>query len=135
DPTGESLVSTGNTEIARVLHRRNLVDVLERGETSTIAGEGDRIHLWGLHDIVSGGRFEAVLGVAVSLDRAFISRIEEISNTSMLLTLRRTLPVNGRLSDATFIEYSRRIAANPEAGNSGRIGTFLYRTTHLPDFA
>jgi hypothetical protein len=62
DPGGESLVSVGNTEIARVLHRRNLLDVLEKGETSTIAGEGDRIHLWGLHDIVSQGKRVAVLG-------------------------------------------------------------------------
>ncbi len=134
DPSGESIVSVGNPEIAGVLHRRNLVDVLEHGETSTIAGEGDRIHLWGLHDIVSGRRRVAVLGVAVSLDRAFIARIEDISNTSMLLTLHRTIPVNGHLSDATFIEYSRRITADPEAGNTGRIGTFVYRTTHLPDF-
>ena len=134
NPSGESIVSVGNPEIAGVVLRRTLVEVLERGQTSTIAGAGDRIHLWGLHDIVSGRKRVAVLGVAVSLDRAFIARIEDISNTSMLLTLHRTIPVNGHLSDATFIEYSRRITADPEAGDSGRIGTFLYRTTHLPDF-
>jgi signal transduction histidine kinase len=53
----------------------------------------------------------------------------------MLLTLRRTLPVNGRLSDATFIEYSRRIAADPRAGESGTVHDFVYRTTRLPDFS
>jgi signal transduction histidine kinase len=129
-----ALVNAGRAEIGEVLVRRKLFEVLGQGETSTVASEGMRIHLWGLHDIKLRGGRRGVLGVAVSLDRAFIGKIEEVSNTSILLTLRRSNPVNGHLSDQTFLEYSRRITADPGAGDNGRVGPFLYRTILLADF-
>lgn len=134
DRNGQRLSVVGNGATARVFLKRNPYDVVQSGESVMIAGEGNRIHLWGLHEITSGGRVEGIVCVAQNLDRAFIGRIEDISGTHMLLTLRKTIPVNGRVSDNVFIEYSDRIAADPRAGQSGRIGSQEYRTAWLPEF-
>jgi two-component system NtrC family sensor kinase len=80
------------------------------------------------------GRRRGILCVAQSLDRSFIGRIEEISGTQMLLALRKTILVNGRLGDNVFIEYSSRVAADPALGASGKIKSFVYRTTYLPEY-
>jgi signal transduction histidine kinase len=134
DPKGNRIADVGNSGITNVLLKRNPIDILDSGFTTTISGEGNRIQLWGLHEISSNGRRRGMLCVARRLDRSFIGRIEEISGTQMLLALRKTILVNGRLGDNVFIEYSRRVTANPELGASGRIKSFVYRTTHLPEY-
>jgi signal transduction histidine kinase len=80
------------------------------------------------------GKRKGILCVAQSLDHAFIGRIEEISGTKMLLALRKTILVNGRVEDNVYIEYDRRVTADPELGTSGRIKSFVYRTTYMPDY-
>ena len=134
DERGEKVAAAGNSEIADVLLKRNPLDLLAQGSLTTIAGEGNRIHLWGLHAIGAPGNPKGMIGVATSLDRSFIGRVEEISSTQMLLTLRKTIPVNGRVSDNVFIEYNRRVAADPLAGQAGKIGAYVYRTTYLPEY-
>jgi signal transduction histidine kinase len=131
---GDRIVDVGKSSISRILLKRNPVDILDKGLAITIAGEGNRIQLWGLHEMAVNGRRRGVLCVAQSLDRSFIGRIEEISGTQMLLALRKTILVNGRLGDNVFIEYSRRVAADPELGAFGKIKSFVYRTTYLPEY-
>jgi len=133
DTKGRKITGVGNAAISAVLLKRNPVDVLDKGYSTTISGEGSRIQLWSLHEIVANGRRRGVICLAQSLDRSFIGRIEEISSTQMLLALRKTILVNGRLWDNVFIEYSRRVTADPDQGASGRIKSYVYRTTHLPD--
>jgi signal transduction histidine kinase len=134
DPEGQEIVSVGKTAISNVLLKRNPIDLLEKGYSTTISGEGSRIQLWSIHEISSNGRRRGMICVARSLDRSFIGRIEEISGTQMLLALRKTILVNGRLGDNVFIEYSRRVTADPELGASGSIKSYVYRTTHLADY-
>jgi signal transduction histidine kinase len=133
DRHGRKITAVGNAAVSAVLLKRNPVDVLDKGYSTTISGEGNRIQIWSLHEMPVNGRRGGVLCIAQSLDRSFIGRIEEISGTQMLLALRKTILVNGRLGDNVFIEYSRRVTADPEQGASGRIKSFVYRTTHLPD--
>ncbi|MGA2546351.1 MAG: ATP-binding protein [Rectinemataceae bacterium] len=134
DNRGERIVDVGKSSISSILLKRNPVDILDKGLAITIAGEGNRIQLWGLHEMAVNGRRRGILCVAQSLDRSFIGRIEEISGTQMLLALRKTILVNGRLGDNVFIEYSSRVAADPELGASGKIKSFVYRTTYLPEY-
>ena len=134
DAHGDRLVDVGKAAISNILLKRNPVDLLDKGHPTTIAGEGNRIQLWSLHEMRIGGRRRGVLCVAQSLDRSFIGRLEEISGTQMLLALRKTILVNGRLGDNAFIEYSGRVAADPEQGASGKIKSLVYRTIHLPDY-
>jgi len=134
DPQGKKIVDVGHSSISNILLKRNPVDSLDKGYSTTISGEGNRIQLWGLHEIVSNGRRRGMLCVARQLDRSFIGRIEEISGTQMLLALRKTILVNGRLGDNVFIEYSRRVTADPDLGTSGSIKSFVYRTTHFKDY-
>jgi signal transduction histidine kinase len=134
DAHGNKIVDVGKSAISSVLLKRNPVDILDKGYSTTISGEGNRIQLWGLHEIVSAGRRRGMICVARSLDRSYIGRIEEISGTQMLLALRKTILVNGRLGDNVFIEYSRRVTADPELGASGSIKSYVYRTTHVPDY-
>jgi signal transduction histidine kinase len=134
DPRGQKIIDVGQTAISAVLLKRNPIDLLDKGYSTTISGEGSRIQLWSLHEITSNGRRRGMICVARSLDRYFIGRIEEISGAQMLLALRKTILVNGRLGDNAFIEYSRRVTADPELGASGRIKSYVYRTAHLPDY-
>jgi signal transduction histidine kinase len=134
DNRGDKLVDVGKSPISRILLRHNPVEILDKGSAITIAGEGNRIQIWGLHEMAVNGRRRGILCVAQSLDRSFIGRIEEISGTQMLLALRKTILVNGRLGDNVFIEYSSRVAADPALGASGKIKSFVYRTTYLPEY-
>ncbi len=134
DAHGNRLVDVGKSAISNILLKRNPVDLLDKGMTTTIAGEGNRIQLWSLHEMSVNGKRRGMVCVAQSLDRSFIGRVEEISGTQMLLALRKTILVNGRLGDNAFIEYSGRVAADPEQGASGRIKSLVYRTTYLPDY-
>jgi len=134
DNASRKVVDVGSAALSNVLLKRNPFDALDTGHSTTISGEGNRIQLWGLHEIVANGRRRGMLCVARSLDRSFIGRIEEISGTQMLLALRKTILVNGRLGDNIFIEYSRRVAADPDLGASGKIKSYVYRTTHLPAY-
>jgi signal transduction histidine kinase len=134
DASGKKIADVGSASISNVLLKRNPYDMLDNGRTTMISGEGNRIQLWGFHEITANGKLRGLLCVARRLDRSFIGRIEEISGTQMLLALRKTILVNGRLGDNIFIEYSRRVTADPDLGASGRIKSFVYRTTHLPDF-
>jgi signal transduction histidine kinase len=134
DAAGEPLATVGNSAAAGILLRRNLFDITRNGGVSTIAGEGNRIQLWGLHEIRSGDRVRGMVCAAVNLDRPFIGRVEEISSTVMLLALRKTILVNGRVSDNVFIDYSRKVAENPQQGALGRIKSWEYRTIALPDY-
>ncbi len=131
---GEKLVGVGKSAISNILLKRNPIDLLDKGTTTTIAGEGNRIQLWSFHEMLANGKRRGMVCVAQSLDRSFIGRVEEISGTQMLLALRKTILVNGRLGDNAFIEYSGRVAADPEQGASGRIKSLVYRTTYLPDY-
>jgi signal transduction histidine kinase len=134
DSAGRKVVDVGSSAISNMLLKRNPFDALEKGYSTTISGEGNRIQLWGLHEIVANGKRRGMLCAARRLDRSFIGRIEEISGTQMLLALRKTILVNGRLGDNIFIEYSRRVTADPDLGASGSIKSYVYRTTHLPDY-
>ena len=134
DIHGKRLVDVGKSSIITILLKRNPIDLLDKGYTTTIAGEGNRIQLWSLHEMAVNGKRRGMLCVAQSLDRSFIGRVEEISGTQMLLALRKTILVNGRLGDNIFIEYSRRVAADPELGAYGKIKSLVYRTTHLPEY-
>jgi len=134
DPRGDRIVDVGKSSISSILLKRNPIDLLDRGLATTIAGEGNRIQLWSLHEMAINGKRRGMLCVAQSLDRSFIGRVEEISSTQMLLALRKTILVNGRLGDNVFIEYSRRVAADPDLGASGKIKSFVYKTTTLPGY-
>ena len=134
DPRGDRIVDVGKSSISNILLKRNPIDILDRGLTTTIAGEGNRIQLWSLHEMAINGVRRGMLCVAQSLDRSFIGRVEEISSTQMLLALRKTILVNGRLGDNVFIEYSRRVAADPDLGASGKIKSMVYKTTYLPGY-
>jgi signal transduction histidine kinase len=134
DNSGKRIVDVGRTSISNILLKRNPVDLLDKGFTTSGASQGNRIQLWSLHEMVVNGRRRGILCVAQSLDRSFIGRIEEISGTQMLLALRKTILVNGRLGDNVFIEYARRVAADPELGASGKIKSLVYRTTNLPEY-
>ncbi len=134
DESGKELLDVGKTSISSIFLKRNPVDVINKGSNITIAGEGNRIQLWSLHEMTVYGKRKGVLCVAQSLDRSFISRIEAISGTQMLLALRKTILVNGRVGDNVFIDYSRRVTADPELGSAGKIKTFVYRTTTLPEY-
>jgi signal transduction histidine kinase len=141
DNGGKRIVDVGNSSISNILLKRNPVDLLDQGFATTSTGgalnvnsEGNKIQLWSLHAMVVNGKRRGILCVAQSLDHAFIGRVEDISSTHMLLALRKTILVNGRVEDNVFIEYSRRVAADPELGTSGRIKSFVYRTTHLPEY-
>jgi signal transduction histidine kinase len=134
DNEGKKIVDVGSSALSSILLKRNPIDALDNGFQTTISGEGNRIQLWGLHDIAANGKRRGVLCVARRLDRSFIGRIEEISGTQMLLALRKTILVNGRLGDNIFIEYNRRVTADPDLGASGSIKSFVYRTTHLQDY-
>jgi signal transduction histidine kinase len=134
DSQGRKIVDVGRSSITDILLKRNPFDSLDKGYSTTISGEGNRIQLWGLHEITSNGRRRGMLCVARRLDRSFIGRIEEISGTQMLLALRKTILVNGRLGDNVFIEYNRRVTADPDLGASGSIKSYVYRTTHFQDY-
>jgi signal transduction histidine kinase len=134
DPQGKRLVDVGKSSITNILLKRNPIDALSKGFATTISGEGNRIQLWSLHEMAVRGKRGGVLCVGQSLDRSFIGRIEEISGTQMLLALRKTILVNGRLGDGVFIEYSRRVTANPESGSAGKIKSYVYRTTYIPEY-
>ena len=134
DGDGNRLVDVGKSAISKILLKRNPIDLLDKGSATTIAGEGNRIQLWSLHEMRVNGRRRGMICVAQSLDRSFIGRVEEISGTQMLLALRKTILVNGRLGDGIFIEYSRRVTADPELGASGKIKSFVYRTSFLPEY-
>jgi signal transduction histidine kinase len=144
DAAGRKIVGVGKTSISDILLKRNPVDLLDKGRgfTTTATGggtlnvnsEGNRIQLWSLHEMTENGRRRGILCAAQSLDRSFIGRIEEISGTIMLLALRKTILVNGRIGDNEFIEYSRRVSADPQLGTSGKIKSFVYRTTYVPDY-
>jgi signal transduction histidine kinase len=134
DAEGARIADVGKSEITNILLKRNPIDFIDSGYTTAISGEGNRIQLWGLHEIVSNGKRRGMLCIARRLDRSFIGRIEEISGTQMLLAFRKTILVNGRLGDNVFIEYSRRVTADPDLGASGRIKSFVYRTTHFKDY-
>jgi signal transduction histidine kinase len=144
DNAGRKIVDVGRSPISEMLLKRNPVDLLDKGRgfTTTATGggalnvnsEGNRIQLWSLHEMTVNGKRRGILCAAQSLDRSFIGRIEEISSTVMLLALRKTILVNGRLEDNVFIEYSRRVSADPQLGASGRIKSFVYRTTYVPDY-
>ena len=116
DANGNRLVDVGKSAISNILLKRNPIDLLDKDRATTIAGEGNRIQLWSLHEMRVNGRRRGMICVAQSLDRSFIGRVEEISGTQMLLALRKTILVNGRLGDGIFIEYSRRVTADPELG-------------------
>jgi signal transduction histidine kinase len=131
DPQGKKVLDVGRSSISSILLKRNPFDSLDKGYSTTISGEGNRIQLWGLHEIVSNGKRRGMLCVGRQLDRSFIGRIEEISGTQMLLALRKTILVNGRLGDNIFIEYNRRVTADPELGASGSIKSYIYRTTRF----
>ena len=142
DPQGKKIVDVGKSSISNLLLKRNPIDLLDTGFTTTATGggtlnvnsEGNNIQLWSIREMTVNGRRQGLLCAAQNLDRAFIGRIEDISDTHMLLALRKTILVNGRLADNVFIEYSRRVTADPELGASGRIKTFVYKTTTLPDY-
>ena len=134
DANGNRLVDVGKSAISNILLKRNPIDLLDKDRATTIAGEGNRIQLWSLHEMRVNGRRRGMICVAQSLDRSFIGRVEEISGTQMLLALRKTILVNGRLGDGIFIEYSRRVTADPELGASGKIKSFVYRTSFLPEY-
>jgi signal transduction histidine kinase len=141
DQKGNKLVNVGNSSISNILLKRNPADLLNQGFATTSTGgtlnvnsEGNKIQLWSLHEMLVGGKRRGILCMAQSLDRAFIGRVEDISGTHMLLALRRTILVNGRVDDNAFIEYSRRVAADPDQGGQGTVKSFVYKTTYLPDY-
>ncbi len=142
DPQGKKIVDVGKSSISNLLLKRNPIDLLDTGFTTTATGggtlnvnsEGNNIQLWSIREMTVNGRRQGLLCAAQNLDRAFIGRIEDISDTHMLLALRKTILVNGRLADNVFIEYNRRVTADPELGASGRIKNFVYKTTTLPDY-
>jgi signal transduction histidine kinase len=130
DESGAPITIAGDRDMASVHLRRNPWDEYLLGNAVTISGEGNKIQIWGINPISLGDR-KALLGAAFSLNRSFIGRIEEITGTVMLLALRKSILVNGRLSDDKFIEYSRRVSRDPEAGSSGMIGNYVYKTAIL----
>ncbi len=142
DTKGDEMVDVGNSYISNILLKRNPIDLLGTGFTTTATGggtlnvnsEGNKIQLWSLREMTVNGKRRGVLCAAQNLDHSFIGRVEDISGTHMLLALRKTILVNGRLADNIFIEYSRRVAADPELGAFGQIKTFVYNTTTLPDY-
>jgi signal transduction histidine kinase len=142
DNRGDKIVEAGNSSLSSMLLKRNPMDLLDSGFTTTATGggtlnvssEGNRIQLWSIRELLVNGKRRGALCVAQSLDHAFIGRVEDISGTKMLLALRKTILVNGRVSDNVFVEYSRRVAADPELGASGKIKSFVYKTAYLPDY-
>jgi len=142
DDSGSEIAGAGNPSLADILLKQNPKDLLVQGFTTTstpygtlnVKSEGNRIQLWSLHEMALSGKRKGIICIAKSLDRSFIGRVEDITDTHMLLALRSTILVNGRVEDNVFIEYSRRVAADPELGASGSIKTFKYKTTHLPDY-
>jgi Signal transduction histidine kinase len=142
DNEGKKIVSVGDAQISDFLLKRNPLDLLHEGYTIAATGGGvlnlnsfgNRIQLWSLREMSQNGKVRGTLCMAQSLDHSYIGRIEEISGTQMLLALRKTILVNGRVSDNVFIEYDRRVTADPEQGASGRIKSFVYRTTRLPQY-
>lgn len=141
---GKSLLSgalpyTGDGELDamagyRTTRKDPLLAPAEVRGTVVLSGQGNKIHLWAVHPVVSGDRIAGVLCAAIGLDRWFIGRIEGISNTAMLLALRDSILVNGRLSDETFIAYSRITSARPADANSGYIRDFEYRAVRFSSF-
>lgn len=99
-----------------------------------LSGLGNKIHMWALYPVLNGGAVSGVLCAAVGLDRWFVGRIEEISNTSMLLALRDSILVNGRLSDDVFIAYSRIASSSSEDPAAGSIKSFEYRSVRFASF-
>jgi signal transduction histidine kinase len=99
-----------------------------------LSGLGNKIHMWALYPVLNGGAISGVLCAAVGLDRWFVGRIEEISNTSMLLALRDSILVNGRLSDDVFIAYSRIASSSSEDPAAGSIKSFEYRSVRFASF-
>lgn len=142
DSRGRKIVDVGKSSISNILLKRNPIDLLDTGFATTATGggtlnvnsEGNKIQLWSIREMTVNGKRRGVLCAAQNLDRAFIGRIEDISDTHMLLALRKTILVNGRLADDIFIEYNRRVTADPELGASGKIKNFVYKTTTLPDY-
>lgn len=138
------LLSPGAPSICDLLLLGDPTDLLEEGKSFTTTSTGgtrlemksmgNRIQLWSLNEIMVGGKRRAVLCAAQSLDHSFIGRIEDISGTSMLLSLGDYILVNGRVADNTFIEYSRRAAADPRLGATGAVKSYIYNTTFLPDY-
>ncbi len=149
DNEGNEIVRTeilppGAPSICDLLLKGNPTDLLEEGKSFTTTSTGgtklemksmgNRIQLWSLNEIMVGGKRRAVLCAAQSLDHSFIGRIEDISGASMLLALGDYILVNGRVADNIFIEYSRRVSADPNLGSTGTIKSFIYNTTFLPDY-
>ncbi len=138
------LVPPGAPSICDLLLMGDPTDLLEEGKSFTTTSTGgtrlemksmgNRIQLWSLNEIMVGGKRRAVLCAAQSLDHSFIGRIEDISGTSMLLSLGDYILVNGRVADNIFIEYSRRVAADPHMGATGTMKSYIYNTTFLPDY-
>ncbi len=99
-----------------------------------LSGLGNKIHMWVVFPVVTGDRTIGVLCAAIGLDRWFVGRIEEISNTVMLLALRDSILVNGRLSDDVFIAYSRIAASTSSDPTSGSIRSYEYRSVRFVSF-
>jgi len=138
------IVQPGAPSICDLLLKGNPTDILEEGKSFTTTSTGgtklemksmgNRIQLWSINEIMVGGKRRAVLCAAYSLSHSFIGRIEDISGASMLITLGDYILVNGRVADNVFIEYSRRVSADPNLGATGTIKSFIYNTTFLPDY-
>jgi signal transduction histidine kinase len=132
-PDGEAIASAGNLESV-AMARKRLVHEEYPDRNLILSGQGNRIQLWALSPVVGTHGQYGTLCAAISLDRAFLGRIEEMTDSNLLLRLRKSILVNGRVSDNVFIYYDRVQSAEAEAPESGSFGDIVFHTVYLKGY-
>lgn len=133
-PSLSLLASGGNQETLAIARSNGITLAPEDGTGIILTGRGSKMQMWALCPIFRQQLRVGTLYASINLDRTFLAGMEEACNARLLLSLRRSIMVNGHLSDPVFLEYTRRSYADPGHAESGQIENLVYRLARFANF-
>lgn len=130
----EVLDLIGNSNALDIAMKNGIVLGSVEGTGIILTGDGAKMHMWARNPVLNGEEQIGALYAGINLNRSFLTGMEEACNAKILLSLRRSIMVNGHLSDPVFLEYSRRSFADPGQAESGSIEHLVYQLTRFKEY-
>ena len=129
-----TVATGGSRELVGAATKANLLLSYNTGGRIVFIPSGNKLHMWSLYPIHRGSGTLGILAVGINCDKVFLSRIEEFSNASLILSYRKATMIEGHMSDSVFLEYARRAYAEPGQAESGLIESLSYRMLRFERF-